>query len=254
MFTSIKKNNHSQIIRFLIPIIFCLGVQSYAQEQLLWFGTYTDEGGNILQGRYHIVKKGRALKKVILAPYGKSPMEFKVLKNDTVQRFVEISWPNKPQRVATLIQYTNGYYAGNFEDGTKILPMVIKEFNFQDAQLQGNWFKPSEVEVKIIENTIKLLSSDKKWNKSDDRICESNTTYSLFCALYQSSVTIDGEYRHLRPAIKYVREAIQKKYPKKYDHVLVDFNNAQDITLRDVHAILNTAKENLLKAIGKSKN
>lgn len=235
--------------RFSIVFVLLLYSNSFAQKEELWFGTHTDDNGIVQQGRYNIIRNGRALKKIVLAPYGKSPMEFTIIKNDTVQRFVEISWPNKLNRIATLIQYTNGYYAGNFEDGTKILPMVIKEFNFQDAQLQGNWFKPSKVEIKIIENAIKLLDSNQTWNKNDNRICEVNDTYSLFCALYKSSVDVDGQYRHLRPAVKFVREAIQKKYPKKYDHVLVDFNNTEEITLKEVHEILKTAKDNLTKAI-----
>ncbi len=250
MESSIKKIiSPSYFNHISIVFLLFLYANSFAQKQELWFGTYTDDNGIVQQGRYNIVRNGRALKKIILAPYGKSPMEFTIIKNDTVQRFVEISWPNKPNRIATLIQYTNGYYAGNFEDGTKILPMVIKEFNFQDAQLQGNWFKPSKVEIKIIENTIKLLNSNQTWNKNDNRICEVNGSYSLFCALYKSSIDIDGQYRHLRPAVKFVRDAIQKKYPKKYDHVLVDFNNAKEITFKDLHEILKLAKENLIKAI-----
>ncbi|WP_298755021.1 hypothetical protein [uncultured Psychroserpens sp.] len=243
----IKSASHVNLVIVLILLFF--SSNCFAQKELLWFGTYTDDNGKVHQGRYNIIKNGRALTKITLAPYGKSAMEFKIIQNDTIQRFVEISWPDKPNRIATLIQYTDGYYAGNFEDGTKILPIVIKAFNFQDAQLQGNWFKPSKIEVKIIENTIKLLDSKNNWNKNDNRVCESSSSYSLFCALYESSITIDGEYRHLRPAVKFVRDAIQEKYPKKYDHVLVDFNNAKEITLKDLHDILKLAKANLTKAI-----
>ncbi|WP_299443218.1 hypothetical protein [uncultured Aquimarina sp.] len=250
MQSSIKKiKSPSYTNLLLLLLLFFVSSNIFAQKELLWFGSYTDENGKVHQGRYNIIKDGKALTTIILAPYGKSPMEFTIIKNDTVQRFVEISWPNMPKRIATLIQYTDGYYAGNFEDGTKILPMVIKEFNFQDAQLQGNWFKPSEIEVKIIEKTIKLIDSKKSWNKNDNRICESNNIYSLFCALYKSSIIVDGEYRHLRPAVNFVRDAIQEKYPKKYDHVLVDFNNAEEISLKELHEILKLAKENLIKAI-----
>lgn len=250
MESSIKKINALSYHNFVFPLfLLFFFTNSFGQKEELWFGTYTDDNGMVQQGRYHIVKEGRALKKVVLAPYGKSALEFSIIKNDTIQRFVEISWPNKAKRVATLIQYTDGYYAGNFEDGTKIFPMVIKQFNFQDAQLQGNWFKPNDIEIGIIENTVKLLNSNKVWNKNDNRICGQNNSYSLFCALYKSSIDIDGEYRHLRPAVKFVREAIQKKYPKKYDHVLVDFNNAEEITLKELHEVLKLAQENLLKAI-----
>lgn len=246
----IKKDENSFLVKlflFVFLLFFCANI--FAQKEELWFGTYTDENGTVQQGRYHIVQQGRAIKSLVLAPYGKKPIKFSIIKNDTVQRFVEVGWPDKPKKVATLIHYNKGYYAGNFEDGTKILPIVVKKFNFQDAQLQGNWLEPSMVEVKIIENTINLIGSDKVWNKDDNRICESNESFSLFCALYKSSIAVDGQYRHLRPAVKYVREAIQKKYPKKYDHVLVDFNNAEEITLSELHAILESAKEDLIKNI-----
>lgn len=235
---------------FIFPVLLCICQGDLkAQEKELWFGTYTDEDNRVYQGRYHIVKEGRALTEIVLAPYGKRPIPFKIVKNDTVQGFVEVTWPDRPNRIATLLRYNDGYYAGNFEEGTKTLPIVLKEFNFQDAQLQGNWFKPSMVEVEIIENAARLLHSTDQWNKNDTRICESTATYSLFCALYESSITIDGEYRHLRPAIKFVRDAIQEKYPKKYDHVLVDFNNAKEITLKELHEILELAKNNLIRTI-----
>lgn len=243
-----KWNSLSALNFILITFLLLSHTRSLAQKEELWFGTFTDENGTVQQGRYYIIKEGRGLKKIVLAPYGKEPIEFKIIKNDTIQRFVEISWPNAPKRIATLIQYSDRYYAGNFEDGTKILPIVLKEFNFQDAQLQGNWFKPSDIEIKIIENTIKLMRSDTNWNKNDNRICEDSTSYSLFCALYKSSIDIDGEYRHLRPAIKFVREAIQEKYQKKYDHVLVDFNNAAEISITEVLEILEAARTNLINA------
>ncbi len=252
MHSSIKKIERPSFPNlFLFFLFISFSSTVFSQKKELWFGTYTDEHGKVQQSRYHITKKGSALTSIILAPYGKTPMEFTIIKNDTVKRFVEISWPEKPKRIATLIQYTNGYYAGNFEDGTKILPMVIKEFNFQDAQLQGNWFQPDTIEVSIIENTIKLLHNNTVWNKNDNRICTSKKNYSLFCALYRSSADLDGEYRHLRPAVRFVRDAIQEKYPKKYDHVLVDFNNAEEITLKELHQILNLVKKNLLNAINK---
>lgn len=248
--SSIEKMKSTPYPNCLILIVlFFISSSGFSQKKELWFGTYTDDQGKVHQGRYNIVRQGHALKSIVLAPYGKRAMEFNVIKNDTVQRFVEISWPNEPTKIATLIEYNDGYYAGNFEDGTKILPIVVKKFNFQDAQLQGNWFKPSEIEVKIIENTIKILESKKNWNKKDNRICDSGDGYSLFCALYESSVLLDGEYRHLRPAIKFVREAIQEKYPKKYDHVLMDFNNAKEISIKELHEILNLAKTNLINTI-----
>lgn len=244
-------SRHQQSFRIVLLCVFSFSLffHSAGQSEELWFGTYTSEEGKVLQGRYKIIQKGRALAKIILEPYGKAPMELKILENDTIQRFVKVSWPGNPAQIGTLIQYSDGYYAGNFEQSTKVLPMVIKKFNFQDAQLQGNWFEPSQVEVDIIDQAMNFLSTSESWSKINNRICDSNESYSLFCALYQSSLEVDGAYRHLRPAVRFVREAIKEKYPKKYDHVLVDFNAAEEIDLKDVHEILKTAKVNLQGAM-----
>lgn len=236
---------------FLLLPFLGLSVHAFSQTEELWFGLYTDDDGKIQQGRYKIIQEGRALKSIALEPYGKPRMDFVIIENDTVQRFVKVSWPNKPERIGTLIQNNDRYYSGNFEEGTKVLPMTIKAFDFQDAQLQGNWFKPTEIEVQIIGYAKKLLQSESHWNKKDNRICESKESYSLFCALYEASIKVDGEYRHLRPALKFVREVIEQTYPKKYDHVLMDFNNAEEITFEELHKVLDLAQKNLLEAIDK---
>ncbi len=220
---------------------------SLVAQSELWFGTYTDEHGKAQQGRYQVDRTGDIINTIALSPYGQQSIDLLVLENDTAQNFVRIAWPDSSQ-TCLLIHYANGYYAGNCVEGTQIKPMVVKHFNYQDAELQGNFLKPSLVEVRIIEYALSLLSDPSQWNRNDDRVC-SGGSYSLFCALYEASVKVDETYRHLRPAVKFVRAAIEKRHPKVYDHVLVDFNNAPETDLKEVHAILNLAKEQLMKDI-----
>ncbi|MEL6809961.1 MAG: hypothetical protein AAFP76_01350 [Bacteroidota bacterium] len=249
-----RTNYRSQFPKAFFVFLFLLGsiFNLSGQTEELWFGTYTDDQNKVQQGRFKITTEGKAIKKLILQPYGQRTMEFKIMKSDTVRNFVEMSWPEKPNRVGTLIWYNHGYYAGNFEDGTKVLPMVLKKFNFQDAQLQGNWFKPSAIEVKILQNAKQLISSPAQWNKNDTRVCESDESYSLFCAIYKSSIDIDGEYRHLRPAVKFVRDVIKEKYPQQYEHVLVDFNNAPEIEISELYEVFDLAIEKLNEAIAEN--
>jgi len=121
--------------------------------------------------------------------------------------------------------------------------------DWQDAERQGNWFKPSTIEVDIIEHAQSLLHSKKAWHRNDNRICTQTDSHSLFCALFQASITVDGEYRHLRPAVKFVRDIIEERHPKTYDHVLVEFNNASSISYIELHKVLTLTKERLLQQI-----
>ncbi len=227
-------------------VVILSSISALNAQSELWFGTYTNEGGKIQQGRFHVDFNDNKIVKVTLAPYGKSPIEFSVIEHDTTQGLLKMEWPGNPNKKCTLLRYHATYYAGNWIESTRSYPMVLKTFNFQDAELQGNWMAPSAVEVKIIERTKELLLKEENWHREDNRICNETAKFSLFCALYAASVQVDQQYRHLRPAVKAVREAIETKYPKKYDHVLVDFNNSSSIQLAEVHAILDAAKERLV--------
>jgi hypothetical protein len=75
-----------------------------------------------------------------------------------------------------------------------------------------------------------LLNQGSNWNPVDNRICDVSDypyRWSLFCALHQASIDVDGEYRHLRPALEAVREAIKEASKgKNYAHDL------RDLTMR----------------------
>ncbi|MCX2680653.1 hypothetical protein OOZ15_11930 [Galbibacter sp. EGI 63066] len=64
-------------------VILCISFSVIAQEEELWFGTYTDENGKILQGRYLVVQQGSAIKSLRLTPYGRTPVDFNIIENDT---------------------------------------------------------------------------------------------------------------------------------------------------------------------------
>ncbi|MEM8683355.1 MAG: hypothetical protein AAGF72_07995 [Pseudomonadota bacterium] len=229
----------------LVTAAALLATNAFAESTELWFGTYTDEEGVVQQGRYRILRDGNAIVQLTLEPYGHKAAVFDIVENDTAQRFVKLKWPGDTARECLIIQYNDTYYSGNCVKGTKVLPLAIKRFDFQDAQRQGNWFGVSDIELEILTHAERLLHSSAAWSRTQERVCDDTARYSLFCALHAASLAVDGEYRHLRPAVKAVREAIERIYPDRYDHVLADFNNAPETTLSDVHKVIRHARDEL---------
>lgn len=105
----------------------------------------------------------------------------------------------------------------------------------------------TEFDQTILSETIGLLNSEESWNKSDDRQCpEGQTKLSLYCALYQASVSVSGDFHHESAVMEAVRGAIKSKNPNvAYAHILMDFNNSPAISLNEVHEVLQIAKKEL---------
>ncbi len=72
---------------------------------------------------------------------------------------------------------------------------------------------------------------------------------TLFCALHEASVAVDGEYWHGRPAVNAVRaaiaEAITASGAARPRHPLTDFNSAPTTRLRDVQQVFDRAVERI---------
>ena len=228
----------------ILPFIVCA-------ETELWFGSYINDSGKLSQARFNVQinKTTDKISTLQLAPYGKSVIDFKVVDHDLNNGFLTLEWPSKPTKKINLFKYNPEYYSGNWIDGTELQLMILKKFNGQDAEMQGNWFKPSQTEVDILTYALSLLADEKSWRRNNSRICDSITQVNLFCSLYFASEKIDGEYRHLRPAIKAVRETIGQRHPQKYDHILVDFNSAQETSFQEIRQVLMVARISLLKSI-----
>lgn len=105
----------------------------------------------------------------------------------------------------------------------------------------------NEHDVPIIERTIELLSSQDNWSNQDTRECSADQTQlTLYCALWQASHDVSGGFEHRAAALQQVRYAIDRSKPDtEYAHRLMDFNNDPEVTLDDLHAMLNEALENL---------
>ena len=105
----------------------------------------------------------------------------------------------------------------------------------------------TEHDVVILERTIELLSSKEVWSRQDTRECkEGAEKLSLYCALRQASIDVTGDFQHRAAALQEVRYAIDRAKPgAEYAHRLMDYNNDPEVSLADVHAMLNEARAEL---------
>lgn len=103
--------------------------------------------------------------------------------------------------------------------------------------------------LKVLENSINYLSCEDCWNRADDRHCEDdfgNKQYSLYCALYQSQLDINGKYRHRGFVMKTIRKVLRSRTSKRYPHIIRDYNNLDSTSLNDIKEVIE-ASINLIR-------
>jgi hypothetical protein len=224
---------------------FGITICMYAQSTLL-FGTATSKG-QVTQVR---VESDSLLTHLIYAPYGLTPVPLtNVLKKEEQLSF---DWQYKDRVFHCTLENEKGHtYKGKCIHITEQpIHLVLRDFTEEDARMQGNFLVADEIDMKIIDRALTLLNDGRNWNQKDNRVCDGSLypyKWSLFCALHQASIDVDHEYRHLRPALKAVREAIDEATSgKKFAHMLRDFNNeAEDF--RAIANVLHKAKAIILE-------
>lgn len=86
----------------------------------------------------------------------------------------------------------------------------------------------SKSDVEIVKRARQILDSPEKWNRADNRSCpETETTYSLYCALEKATDEVTGDFAHRGAAMQQARFVIDDDLApgNHYDHRLMDFNN-----------------------------
>lgn len=230
------------IVSFALLISFC-GLPTQAQ-QMLWFGT-VKMAEQTMQGRFEILKDS-LIKRIVYAPYGLRPTEFQnVREKDKELRF---SWlVNNQNYSCLLLKSGSSSFAGDCTSANNpTVKLSIREFNPEDAMLQGNSLPAGQKDIQILDRALILLNYGKNWNRLDNRVCDGAAypyKWSLFCALHQASIDVDAEYRHLRPAMQAARQAIEEASSgKKYAHLLQDYNNEVK-SFDSIANVLNRAKQ-----------
>lgn len=95
--------------------------------------------------------------------------------------------------------------------------------------------------LNVLENSLNYLSCEDCWNQKDDRLCEDDSSkkkYSLFCALYQSQLDINGKYRHRGLVMKTIRKILRSRTYQRYPHIIRDYNNLDSTSLKDIKGVI----------------
>jgi hypothetical protein len=118
---------------------------------------------------------------------------------------------------------------------------VAMEFGF-DIQ---NEVPPGPEDVLILDRAAEILSDPGVWDREDDRVCEeSDTNWSLYCALVAATIDVTGEARHRQPALQVVRRVVAEVGGDRIDdHRLMNYNNHPDTTFDDIRRVFAMARE-----------
>jgi hypothetical protein len=95
----------------------------------------------------------------------------------------------------------------------------------------------SKSDVAIVQKARQILDSPQKWNRADNRNCpQTETTFSLYCALETATFDITGDFAHRGAAMQEARFVIDDDLAPQnnYDHRLMDYNNDPHTTFTDV--------------------
>jgi hypothetical protein len=95
-------------------------------------------------------------------------------------------------------------------------------------------------DLQIVKRARAILSSERKWNRADTRICAPDSqSVSLYCALQAATIEVSGKAEHRRAALQEVRFVIDEiTVERNYHHRLMDYNNDPTTTFADVQEVL----------------
>lgn len=107
----------------------------------------------------------------------------------------------------------------------------------------SNEIKANSMDKKIILRAGAILSTEKAWDRADNRKCSKNaTSWSIYCAIEKATIELTGGFHHRRPALELVREIVSERTAgRQYHHRLMDYNNDPKTKLADVQSLLREA-------------
>lgn len=96
-------------------------------------------------------------------------------------------------------------------------------------------------DLQIVKRARAALDSPSKWNRADNRECPAGAkTYSLYCALEQATVEVNGNRDHRGAALQEMRFVIDEiAGNRNYDHRLMRYNNDPTTTFADVQEVFS---------------
>ncbi|HTU34029.1 MAG TPA: hypothetical protein VMF66_09530 [Candidatus Acidoferrum sp.] len=95
----------------------------------------------------------------------------------------------------------------------------------------------SKSDVQIVQKARQILNSPEKWNRADNRICpDTETKFSLYCALEEATYEVTQDFAHRGSAMQEARFVIDNDLAPNnhYHHRLMDYNNDPHTSFTDV--------------------
>lgn len=94
----------------------------------------------------------------------------------------------------------------------------------------------SKSDIQIVQKARQILDSPEKWNRADNRICpDTETKFSLYCALEEATYEVTQDFAHRGAAMQEARFVIDDDLAPNnhYHHRLMDYNNDPHTTFAD---------------------
>jgi hypothetical protein len=247
------------VYSFVIAALLLLGTAAAQQDwdkldvvdgpnPTLRYGFYTEPNGQVQMGRYYFIDDGVHLR-VRLAPYGRTAAELPLHHYDRDDGVLELGWEGKPERTCRLKRKNEMLFLGNCTENLFVMPIAIRVADESDAEWMGANFPVSHTDIAILERATQIFGKQETRNLSGDRNCDDDVAtgqLSVFCALYQAAIEVTGVYRHRRPAMRAVREDLERRYPGQYAHRLRDINNTATILDESLIEALDSARARLV--------
>lgn len=238
---------HPSICALLILVGIPADAQQSEPDDVLY--GYLVSGSDSTFARYEFRWQQSSLE-ITFAPYGQVPAPLEDVQLTGGNDELSFRWPNgalcELDRGSTEGWSWRGmvevHWAGRCSAATgDVWEITVGSESEPDF---GQFLPASEADMRIIERAGQLLAHANVWNHKDDRVCEDDDRirkWSLFCALYRSSLELTGDYLHARRAMDLVRQAIRESTGLHYVHTLRDYNNHPETTLDQIHERLREA-------------
>ena len=142
------------------------------------------------------------------------------------------------------------YFGRSILVAVLLLPFAIKAQRIAPPSASGSNVRPpvTKADLEIVKRARKILDSESKWNRADNRICPAQAkTVSLYCALEMATIAVGGKAEHRSAALQEMRFVIDEiAADRKYEHRLMNYNNDPTTTFADIQEVLRIT-ESLIK-------
>ncbi len=190
---------------------------------------------------------------------------------DTLAR-IELSIPSTPDRLWRGKSVTTNHNTTvvaldtaqrsyrDFRDWYKLSELSVRGDTLAFAFSPAITIEPSSEDIQILQRARTYLSDASHWSHAPDGdvakvatqffqkpelarggYCGNEAKRTLFCALYQASIDVSGEYWWGRPAINAIRAAVLSDPRPGFQHPLMQFNGASDTKFEDVKRVIEVA-------------